>query len=167
MSRKPAKRFIPAATARRCSTPTPGSTLPAARACRSASASSRSCARANPPVAGRRSIPTNGSSTSATARTTRATSSVNEIGRHDADPMPAAAPGSKERHNTERVPVMSQVLQKPQPQPHPLPATTQDLEAARKVFHQPTLNDRVDAVFVQLWANDEFRRFIDGVYDSD
>ena len=53
------------------------------------------------------------------------------------------------------------------PQPKSLPATVQDLEAARKVFHQPTLNDRVDALHVQLWANDEYRRLLDGVYDED
>lgn len=60
---------------------------------------------------------------------------------------------------------MNQIVQKPQP--NPLPATVQDLEAMRKVFHQPTLNDRVDAIFVRLWLNDEFRRLLDGVYDED
>lgn len=59
---------------------------------------------------------------------------------------------------------MDQIAKKP---PNALPVTVQDLEAKRKVFHQPTLNDRVDAVFVRLWENEEFRGFLDGVYDED
>ena len=53
------------------------------------------------------------------------------------------------------------------PAPAPLPATVQDLEAMRKVFHQPTLNDRVDAIHVKLWADDGYRAFLDAVYDED
>jgi hypothetical protein len=60
---------------------------------------------------------------------------------------------------------MDQIIQKPAP--NPLPATVQDLEAMRKVFHQPTLNDRVDAIHIRLWPNDKYRRFLDAVYDED
>ena len=48
-----------------------------------------------------------------------------------------------------------------------VPATVQDLEALRKVFHQPTLNDRVDALHIQLWSNEEYRKLLDAVYDED
>jgi hypothetical protein len=51
--------------------------------------------------------------------------------------------------------------------PRPLPVTVQDLEAMRKVFHQPTLNDRVDTIHIQLWANDGYRRLLDAVSDED
>jgi hypothetical protein len=53
------------------------------------------------------------------------------------------------------------------PPPPPLPSTVADLEALRKVFHQPTLNDRVDAIHVQLWATPEYRKYLDAVYDED
>lgn len=53
------------------------------------------------------------------------------------------------------------------PMPRQLPVTVQDLEAMRKVFHQPTLNDRVDAIHVRLWENEQYRRLLDSVYDED
>jgi hypothetical protein len=53
------------------------------------------------------------------------------------------------------------------PKPRQLPVTVQDLEAMRRVFHQPTLNDRVDAIHVKLWANEQYRLLLDGVYDED
>ena len=60
---------------------------------------------------------------------------------------------------------MGEIIKKPAP--NPLPVTVQDLEARRKVFHQPTLNDRVDAIHVRLWDNEQYRRFLDAVYDED
>jgi len=60
---------------------------------------------------------------------------------------------------------MNKIIERPAPKP--LPATVQDLEAMRKVFHQPTLNDRVDAIHTRLWMNDQYRRFLDAVYDED
>ena len=53
------------------------------------------------------------------------------------------------------------------PAPNPLPVSVQDLEAMRKVFHQPTLNDRIDALHVQLWQNEKYRQYLDAVYDED
>ena len=53
------------------------------------------------------------------------------------------------------------------PRPASLPVSVADLEAMRKVFHQPTLNDRVDTIHMQLWANDEYRKYLDAVYDED
>lgn len=53
------------------------------------------------------------------------------------------------------------------PTPNPLPVTVQDLEARRKTLHQPTLNDRVDNLFIKLWTSDDYRRFHDAVYDED
>jgi hypothetical protein len=59
---------------------------------------------------------------------------------------------------------MAQSIQKPAP--NPLPITTDELEARRKFYHQPTLNDRVDAYHVKLWENADYRHFLDGVYDE-
>jgi hypothetical protein len=60
---------------------------------------------------------------------------------------------------------MGQLVQKPAP--HPLPITKEELEAHRKVFHQPTLNDVVHEYHIALWDDPQYRRFLDAVYDSD
>lgn len=53
------------------------------------------------------------------------------------------------------------------PAPLPLPATREDLAARRKVYHEPTLNDRVNAIHEVLWENSQYRGFLDAVYDED
>ena len=58
---------------------------------------------------------------------------------------------------------MGQLIQKPAP--HPLPITKEELEAHRKVFHQPTLNDVVHEYHIALWDNDLYRRYLEAVYD--
>jgi hypothetical protein len=80
-------------------------------------------------------------------------------------PAEAVAVPDLKSGQTGRLTIMTQNEIKPRP--NPLPSTVQDLQAMRKVFHQPTLNDRVDTIFVHLWENEQFRRLLDGVYDSD
>lgn len=60
---------------------------------------------------------------------------------------------------------MGQVVQKPAP--HPLPITKEELEAHRKVFHQPTLNDVVHEYHIILWDDPQYRRYLEAVYDED
>src|SRR5262245_16368762 len=88
---------------------------------------------------------------------------MNVIGQHGAGWMPDAAPGLNGWPNREVV--MGQLIQKPAP--HPLPITPEELEAHRKVFHQPTLNDVVHEYHIKLWSNPKYRGFLDAVYDED
>lgn len=49
----------------------------------------------------------------------------------------------------------------------PLPATTQDLLAMRRLMRERTLNDHVDDAHVALWADKDYRALLDAVYDED
>ena len=51
--------------------------------------------------------------------------------------------------------------------PAPLPTTTQDLLAQRRLKAKRTINDLVEDVVIKLWENDTFMKLIDAVYDSD
>src|SRR5262245_38654001 len=50
--------------------------------------------------------------------------------------------------------------------PPPLPTTTQDLLAQRKLKARRTINDLVEDQVVKLWEDPTFSRYVDGVYDS-
>jgi hypothetical protein len=50
--------------------------------------------------------------------------------------------------------------------PPPLPITTRDLLASRKLKARRTINDLVEDVTVKLWEDRTFMRYVDGVYDS-
>src|SRR5262245_6240612 len=50
--------------------------------------------------------------------------------------------------------------------PPPLPTTTQDLLASRKLKARRTINDLVEDQVVKLWEDKTFSRYVDGVYDS-
>src|SRR5262245_35427998 len=49
----------------------------------------------------------------------------------------------------------------------PLPATTEDLIPLRKLKARRTINDMVEDIVVKLWDDEDFRRLVDGVTDSD
>jgi hypothetical protein len=51
--------------------------------------------------------------------------------------------------------------------PPPLPTTTQDLLASRKLKARRTINDLVEDVVVRVWEDKAFMKFVDAVYDSD
>lgn len=45
----------------------------------------------------------------------------------------------------------------------PLPATTEDLLAQRKLKSAPKLNDLVEDIFVQLWKDPDFHKLLEAV----
>jgi hypothetical protein len=51
--------------------------------------------------------------------------------------------------------------------PPPLPTTTQDLLAQRRLKAKRTINDLVEDVIVRLWEDKAFMKYVDAVYDSD
>jgi hypothetical protein len=53
------------------------------------------------------------------------------------------------------------------PRPVPLPSSQKELLANRKLKHEMTLNDHVDAIHVVLWEDEEYRNLLEAVYDED
>ena len=53
------------------------------------------------------------------------------------------------------------------PKPAPLPQTTEELLANRKMQREATLNDHVDAIHVRLWSDRKYRQLLEAVYDED
>ena len=49
----------------------------------------------------------------------------------------------------------------------PLPATRQDLEAARVLKVRPTILDLVEPIVKDLWEDEAFKRLIDAIDDAD
>jgi hypothetical protein len=50
--------------------------------------------------------------------------------------------------------------------PPPLPSTTADLLASRKINAERTLNDHVEDLHVQLWEDAKYKRLLYAVYDE-
>ena len=49
----------------------------------------------------------------------------------------------------------------------PLPTTKEELVSRKTMLAQPTLNDHVDNIHLQLWAEDDYRSLLDAVSDED
>ena len=60
---------------------------------------------------------------------------------------------------------MSQAVDKARPEP--LPATIEDLMAHRQKVAPPNLNDKVERLYLELYPNPAFQRFLDAVYSED
>jgi hypothetical protein len=71
---------------------------------------------------------------------------------------------STPRTNKEGTMAQAEVLRRAPP---PLPTTTQDLLAQRRLKAKRTINDLVEDVVVKLWEDKSFMKFVDAVYDSD
>jgi hypothetical protein len=51
--------------------------------------------------------------------------------------------------------------------PSPLPATVEDMLARKTMKGGPSLNDDIDRIHKILWVDDDYRRFLEGVFDED
>jgi len=51
--------------------------------------------------------------------------------------------------------------------PEPLPATIQDLLTRRQRVAPPNLNDKVERIYLELYPDPKFQRYLDAVYASD
>ena len=51
--------------------------------------------------------------------------------------------------------------------PEPLPATLQDLVNRRQRIAPPNLNDKVERIYLELYPDPKFQRYLDAVYASD
>ena len=51
--------------------------------------------------------------------------------------------------------------------PEPLPATLQDLVNRRQRVAPPNLNDKVERIYLELYPDPKFQRYLDAVYASD
>jgi hypothetical protein len=49
----------------------------------------------------------------------------------------------------------------------PLPVTREALEAARMLKARPTILDLIEPIVLALWEDEDFRRFVDAIVDSD
>ena len=60
---------------------------------------------------------------------------------------------------------MSQTITKSRPEP--LPATVTDLLAHRNKIAPRNLNDNVERLYLNLYADEDFQRYLDAVYSED
>ena len=51
--------------------------------------------------------------------------------------------------------------------PEPLPATLQDLMSRRNRIAPPNLNNKVELLYLDLYPDPKFQRYLDAVYASD
>lgn len=49
----------------------------------------------------------------------------------------------------------------------PLPTTREDLMAQRRTMNGRTLNDYVEDVHIKLWDSEDYRNYLDAVWDED